>query len=337
MKRHVGTILGLGVTVVLLWWVLKDVSWARVGQALAQAHYLWLLPAMVFTMLGYGVRSYRWKFLLMPVKDIGTRSLFSATLIGFLANVVLPARLGELVRPYIIGRREGVSKTASLATIVVERVFDVTTLLACFAAVVLFAPHGKFPEALRRAGVVVFLVNLAALGVLVLLQVYTSRVLAVARWALSPLPRKLSDRVAGMLGAFAEGLGSLRNGHHLVLISLLSVAMWFTIVLSIWSTLMAMHLDPAPPLYASAVLLVVISVGIMLPSAPGYFGPMQWACQVGLGIFGQDASTGFTYSCLYMVTQHLPVLAFGFYYMSREKLTLGEISRVSTAQAEPSR
>jgi glycosyltransferase 2 family protein len=336
MKRHLGTALGLLVTVILLWWVLKDVEWARVGDSLAHARYIWLVPAMVFTMLGYLVRSYRWKFLLRSVKDIRTSSLFSATLIGFLANIVLPARLGELVRPYVIGRREGVSKTASLATIVVERVFDLTTLLLCFVAVLVLYPK-SFPAVLRRAGMVVFVTNIVALAVLVLLQVWTAPVLGLARRMLSPLPRGFSNRVVGLLASFAEGLGSLRSGPQLLRIMLLSLAMWFTIVLSIWATLMSMHLPHPLPLYASAVLMVVISVGIMLPSAPGYFGPMQWACQMGLGIFGVDPSTGFTYSCLYMVSQYLPVLAFGFYYMGRENLTLGDISRMSPAakDAEP--
>jgi hypothetical protein len=336
MKRHLGAVLGLLVTVVLLWWVLKDVRWARVGEALAQARYIWLLPAMVFTVLGYLVRSYRWKFLLMPVKDIGTPSLFSATLIGFLANIVLPARLGELVRPYVIGRREGVSKTASLATIVVERIFDLTTLLVCFVVVLLLYPR-SFPPALRRAGMAVFVTNVVALAVLVLLHVYTSKVLAVVRRLLSPLPQRVGDRAVRLLGSFAEGLGSLRNGHHLLRIALLSLLMWLTIVLSIWATLMSLRLPQPLPLYASAVLMVVISVGIMLPSAPGYFGPMQWACQMGLGIFGVDPNIGFTYSCLYMVTQYLPVMALGFYYMGREELTLGEISRVGSAEADAPR
>jgi hypothetical protein len=331
MKRHLGTILGLLVTALLLWWVLRGVEWPKVWEALRRAHYAWLLPAMVFTMLGYAVRSYRWKFLLMPVKNIGTGSLFRTTLIGFMANVVLPARLGELVRPWLIGRREGVSKTASLATIVVERVFDLTTLLVCFGVVLLLHPK-SFSAQLRNTGLAVLAGNLAALVFLVLLQVCTAGVLSVARKMLSPLPRSVAQRAVGLLAAFAEGLGSLRNGHHLLRIALLSVTMWFTIVLSIWATLMSLHLGL--PLYASAVLLVVISVGIMLPSAPGYFGPMQAACQMGLGIFGVDASTGFTYSCLYMVTQHLPVLAFGFYYMGRENLTLGDISRVGSAEAD---
>ncbi|MBI5837808.1 MAG: flippase-like domain-containing protein [Candidatus Eisenbacteria bacterium] len=324
-------LLGLAITGLLLWWVLRGIDWGRVGDALGRAHYAWLVPAMAFTMLGYLVRSYRWKFLLAGVKDIRTASLFSATLIGFLANVILPARLGELVRPYVIGRREGVSKTASLATIVVERIFDLTTLLACFGGVMLVYPHGFSPW-LRRAGLTVLVINVVVLGVLVLLQVQTQRFLALARRLMRPLPAGLVERIAGLLASFAEGLGVLRNGHHLLRISLLSVLMWFTIVLSIWSTLESLHLGL--PLYASAVLMVVISVGIMLPSAPGYFGPMQVACQAGLAIFGVDASTAFTYSFLYMVTQHLPVLGFGFFYMWKENLTLGDISRVGSREAE---
>ncbi len=333
MKRHLWTAIGLVVTVVLLWWVLKDVQWVEVGKALVHARYLWLIPAMVFTMMGYVVRSYRWKYLLLPVKEIRTASLFSATLIGFLANVILPARLGELVRPYVIGRREGVSKSASLATIVVERIFDLTTLLVCFGGVLLLHP-ASMPLRLRQSGLMVLALNVVVLAVLLVLEMRTAAFLRLAGAMLRPVPAGVAHKVTGLLAAFAEGLHVLRSGRHLLRISLLSVAMWFTIVLSIWATLMALHLPQPLPVYASAVLVVVISVGIMLPSAPGYFGPMNLACQIGLGIFHVDRSVGFTYSALYMVSQHLPVLAFGFYYMSRENLSLGEISRVGEQDVE---
>lgn len=327
MKKQL--LFGLAISVLALWWVLKDVDYARMGQALRAAQYGWLIPSMVFTMLGYVVRAYRWKFLLMPVKSIRTRSLFSATIIGFFANVVLPARLGEIIRPWVIGRREGVSKTASFATIVVERLFDVTTLLLCFGLVAIFYGH-TLPDSFRRGAIGLFAINLGGVAFLVGLRARTEASLGLCATLLRPLPGKVSARVLSLLRSFAEGLGSLSNGHHMLRISLLSILMWLTIVLSIWTCLQSLHL--ALPAYASAVLVVVISLGIMIPSAPGYLGVMNVACQTGLAIFGVDKTTAFTFSILYLVTQHLPVLISGFYYMWAENLSLGEISHVGAPE-----
>ena len=331
MKKQL--LLGGLISILALWWVLKDVDFAQMGHALSGAQYAWLLPSMIFTMLGYLVRAYRWKFLLLPIKPIRMRGLFSATIIGFFANVVLPARLGEIIRPWLIGRREGVSKAASFATIVVERLFDVSTLLLCFGLVAIFYGH-SLPDSFRKGAIGLFTLNLAGVVFLVFLQLQTALCLRLAGALLRPLPAGISARAQSLLQSFSEGLGSLKSGHHMLRISLLSILMWFTIVLSIWTCLQALHLQL--PVYASAVLVVVISLGIMIPSAPGYLGVMNAACQAGLAIFGVDKTTAFTFSCLYLITQHLPVLIAGFYYMSAENLSFGDISHVGKARPETS-
>jgi glycosyltransferase 2 family protein len=325
MKRQL--LFGLVISVLALWVSMKDVDFPRMMEALGRAHYWWLLPAMGLTMLGYLVRAYRWKFLMLSIKDISTKDLFRATIIGFLANIVLPARLGEIVRPYVIGRRQAISKTAAFATIVVERIFDLSTLMVCFGIVLMLYPQ-SFPPALRRAGIGMFLANLVLLVLLILMQAHIERAVRVVRWFARPLPGRLIDKVEGLMRSFTEGLGALKSGHHMGMVSLLSIAMWLTIVLSIWCTQQSLSLPL--PLYASAVLVVVISVGIMFPSAPGYIGVMQLACSMGLGIFHIDNTLAQTFSWLYLLTQHLPVLAVGLLFMWLEGLSFREMSRVST-------
>ena len=321
MKRQLA--LGLAISVLALWLSMKDVDFHKMLGAVARAQFVWLIPAMLFTLLGYLVRSYRWKFLLLSIKDIPVRDLFSSTIVGFFANVVLPARLGEIIRPFLLGRRQGISKTASFATIVVERVFDLSTLMACFGIVLIFYPH-SFTPALRRIGITMFGANLAAMVLLFLMQAHSEATLRAARRVVRPFPAGVGVKLVQFLDAFMDGLGAFRHGHHMARVILLSLAMWATIAMSVWCTQASLHMPL--PLYASAVLVVVISVGIMAPSAPGYIGVMQLACLAGLGIFKIDNVTALAFSWLYLFTQHVPVIAAGVVCMWRENLSFSDLT-----------
>ncbi|MDD3642101.1 MAG: lysylphosphatidylglycerol synthase transmembrane domain-containing protein, partial [Candidatus Krumholzibacteria bacterium] len=152
MKRKL--ILGIVISAVFLFFALRNVDPGEMRAAFAAADYRYVLPAVCLTLISLWFRSVRWRYLLNPVKQIGRRSLLSAASIGLMANSVLPVRLGEFVRAYVIGRKERISKSSAFATIVVERIIDGVTVLAFFVAVVLRSPR-HYPGWLQTIAYVV--------------------------------------------------------------------------------------------------------------------------------------------------------------------------------------
>ena len=319
------TWLGVAVSAVFLALAFRKFEFQEMGSSLRQANYLYLIPVFALTILTFWLRAYRWKFFLESVKQINTHTLFSATMIGFMANNLLPARLGEFVRAYAIGRREQISKSASFATIVVERIFDGLTLLLFMYVVLIFLP--LFPSWIKRSALIALIIYLGALALLFLLNVKTQRTLNIASFVLRFLPDRITEKVVHVLESFASGLSVLSQMHHLLVVFLLSLVIWGLFVATIYCTFFAFNFGL--PLYAAVTLLVILSIGVMLPSSPGFVGTFQFFCVVGLGLFNISESAALSYSIVLHASQYIPVTAIGLLYFWRENLSFREISSQS--------
>jgi uncharacterized protein (TIRG00374 family) len=323
--------IGLAVSVVFLYLSVRKVQPVALWAAMKEARYLWLVPASVLTIVSFMIRAWRWRYLMEPVRRVGFAGLFSATMIGFMANNVLPARAGEVVRAVALGRRERVSRSSVFATIVMERLFDLFTILLILGAVFVVFP---FPPLVIRAGLTVLGISLGVLIALVVLHFQSQNLMAV----LDRVFRKLPGRLGGMLSrftqSFIDGLGILRRGRHIAIVTVLSGLMWFVTILGIACCLLAMsHLMPllANPFEAALVLLITVSLAIMVPSTPGYFGVVQYACVASLALFQVNRETSLGFSFLYQATQFIPITAVGIYYMWKENLSLTDLSRGDAA------
>src|SRR5512139_2729222 len=122
--------LGVLISIFFIWLALRGLHLDEFWGAVKQANYVWLLPGIAVYFVGVWVRAWRWHYLLGPIKKISTQTMFPITTIGYMGNNIYPARAGEVLRAVILKRREGVSVSASLATIIVERIFDGVVMLA---------------------------------------------------------------------------------------------------------------------------------------------------------------------------------------------------------------
>jgi uncharacterized protein (TIRG00374 family) len=320
MKRKL--FIGIAVSGLFLFLALRDIEWGEFGAVFRDVDYWPLTLCVICTMLGHFSRSIRWKFMMNSVKRIGIGSLWSATAIAFLFNNVLPARLGEFVRAYAIGKSEGISKSAAFATIVYERVVDVFTLIVLLWFCLLKV---EGPAWLQRSGVILIVFNVALLLVLYLMFRYREQSTALVRRISRPLPGRLSERLVRLVDSFAEGLGVLSDRSALLPVVLLSIPVWGFATLGIHYCLVA--IDMQLPFLASVVLVVLISLGSMIPSAPAYLGTLQYACIVGLAIYSVDKSQALAYSTLYHATQFFPITLAGLYYAWRSSIRLSDVSR----------
>jgi glycosyltransferase 2 family protein len=333
VNRALQLLLGVGVSALCVWLSMKDVHLSEVLIALKGANPLGFVLVMLVTLCGFWLRAVRWQYFIAAGRRIGVGSLFSATMIGFMANNVLPFRLGEFVRPWALARREKLSKSTLLATVVVERVVDMLTLLGIFGMSMLIHPIGENTEAGRlvRWGARVLIGLCVALTAFVV-AAERNRALAqaVVRRVTAPLPPGTRARVADMLERFFEGLGLFRDLGRLARVFALSFTMFmcfaFGLGVSLWS------LGISLPWYAGLVMLVITAIGIMVPAAPGYIGTLNIACTAGLALFGVGKAQSVPFSWFYFFSQWLPITAVGLVYLNREGLSLRSLGQAQTGE-----
>ena len=326
-------LIGFAVTVVFLGLILWKMNPAEFADALRSANYSYVLPAALCTLLSYVLRTVRWREILRPTKLVPVRRLFPVLMIGFMANNVLPARLGEFVRAYALGEKEQVSKSLSFATIMLERLLDGLTLL-CFLLVLSRLVRMTNEEVtLTYVSTAVFA---AATAFVVLLLVREDVAMSMLRLALRPLPRRLAHQALDKAGYFILGLHALRNKWTVLVLFALSVVIWSVEAASYFLILRAFGVgsDFLSTLAAgAAAMLVVVNLGIMIPSAPGYVGVFEGAAILALGTFGIPGNQAFAIGVVSHGIQWFLVTGIGFVFLMRENLSLSQLRGEGAAEA----
>jgi uncharacterized protein (TIRG00374 family) len=334
LSRFLKLFLGIAVSAVCVWVSMKDVRLSEVIDSLAHANWFGFVLVMALTVFGFWVRAIRWRSLIASPKRISNGSLFSATMIGFMANNVLPFRLGEFVRPWALSRREGLSKTTLLATVVVERAVDMITLLGILGLSLLVHPISQTTEGGKMvfAGASVLLFLCVALTMFVIaLENQPRFARAVIAWFTAFLPGRLRERVEKMVQHVLEGLGLFRDLPRLAWVFLLSFGMFGVYAVSLSFAMASLGL--AVPWSAGLVMLVITAIGIMVPAAPGYIGTLNLACIAGLALFGVSKDLAAPFSWFYWVSQWLPITVIGLIYLNREGLSLRSLGQAGESPA----
>lgn len=316
---------GLAVSLACLGWVLKDVDFARLWALTLEVNPLYILGVNLLMAVFFWLRSWRWRLLLQPVKEIGVGPLYSANLIGFMANDVLPARLGELVRAYVVDRITATPMTSVLATIVVERILDgLALLLVLFATLVFADPKaqaGAFNVAyMRGAGYTLLLAYLGVLAVMAALWRWPQATIGTIARLAGKLSPKLGETARHLLGTFAEGLAVLGHARHLPLILAQSMLIWAPMVCMYLLFLPALGLPPS--LFMAAMAFAGASLASAVPAAPGYVGTFQLAVTWALVMAGADPERAAAYSLIYWAVQYFPLVIAGLVEMWRRGMSL---------------
>ncbi len=339
MGKHGRLIGGVALTAFFLWLALRNVDIAAVRDGLRSARYEWLLPAALCNIAGYCLRTLRWQRILAPTKPVPFRRLYPVLMTGFAANNLLPARIGELARAYLLGARERISGSLALATIVVERVCDGLTLIALMAVTLTLFPIPVTDPKLRTVEIAAALVFGVATAGLVALLLAPRPILALARLLLRPAPRALARRAAGLLESFIGGLDALRRPRALASLAGLSLVVWALEGASYACIMLAFPFDLGPGQWfaAAAFLLVFVNLGIMIPSAPGYIGTYQFFATLALGAFGVAPALAVGLSFVAHALQYGLITGTGLLCFWRLGLTparLGTLARATGGRRE---
>jgi uncharacterized protein (TIRG00374 family) len=338
VRRHWGkTSLGLAVTALALWWVLRGESLGEIWDTICRGDVALLAAAVTVATVGYLVRAMRWKVLLAPVKsDTSLRSRFASVSIGFMANNLLPARVGEFARAYAISRMEPISAGAAFGSLVVERFMDGLVLLLLLVVPVLtpgFPATGALSTGL---GAHVLRGGLAAvsvvLGVLLAMTIWPRAFVRAAERVATRLPPPLARPVVAGLEALLDAIAVLRSPRLLSLGLAWTVFFWLFHGLSFWLGMKAFGIDTG--LVSAWFTEAVVGFGVAIPSAPGFFGTFHASAQFALtSVYGVDASRALAFAFGYHFGSWIPITLIGLGYAWKLGLTVGDV-RASEERVE---
>ncbi len=322
-------LIGLAITVLLLWWALRDVSLAAAWRRALAADGGWLAAMVVVATLTFVPRASRWQVLLEPVRSrTKFDNRFGAVCIGAMANNLLPARLGEFARAYSLNRVEPVSTSAAFGSIVVERVFD-GLVLAGLLALALAYPGSPVADGgngmvrqLAAGGAAVF--GAAAVVLWLVVRFPRKALLAFEHTLGRILSPDLTDRGIEILASFIEGMGALhRPGVFLRTIGW-TLVVWGVSAASIWCGFMAFDIH-GPGVTGAVFVQALIGFAVAIPSSPGFFGPFEAAARFGLGVYGVEAVDIVSFAGTYHLLTFVPVTLIGLWYMRRIGLKREEL------------
>ncbi len=325
-KNSLKILFGLLISLGFLFLAFRQLDFHQMKQAFSQANYWLLIPSLIILFASHWLRSLRWQFLLNPIEKIPVGNLFSALLIGYAANTILPAHLGEFVRAYVIGKKRDISVSSALATIVVERIIDILSIVLIMAVTLVIYP---FPVWVKKSGYIMFAFAIGLFIFLILMKVYTEATMKFITRMLKPFPQKLTVQAERLSRSFLNGLKPMKNRFDYFMICILSIAIWLcywgVLYINIYTFNLVAEYDLN--ITAALVLLVITTISVVVPSSPGYIGTYHWLCQISLELFNVPRAIGLTYAIVVHALNFLPIFLVGFILAWKEGIRLSKVQK----------
>jgi len=340
MRAHIRTVIVLALAAGLVLLFFRNVDLRLVVSEILRARLPWLAISLATTLVSLAIRTFRWQYLLEPLGHASFSNAFRATAVGFAASSILPARAGEVIRPYFLARHENMTATGAFATIILERVLDVLTVVALLAAFIFIFDEGVGVSnptafaAVKWAGVTALAGALVALVVMFVLAGDPGR---IGRW-MARLEQVFPSALAGLIGRvaekFARGLGAVRRPGRLLVALLWSFPLWLSIAAGLWCVAMAFRLQI--PFTGTFLMIALLVIGVAVPT-PGAIGGFHEAFRLGATLFfgaADGAAVGAA------IVAHLfsigPALLLGLLFAAQVGLNLSGMRRIAAeADAEP--
>ncbi|MBM4135005.1 MAG: flippase-like domain-containing protein [Nitrospira sp.] len=314
MPRRVffSLLFGILISAACLWYAFRGVDLTAMAAGISRIGIFWVLASLFAAMLSLIIRAVRWRFLLIEGNRVGIRSLLSATFIGFMANSLLPARLGEVVRAWVLARREHTPMPTALASVVVERLFDVIAALAFLGVGLAVVPDLETGASslLKRSGLIILVIVVVGIGGLVSAVLFRTGLLRAAEQWMAKSRNPWSARGLELLHRFLEGLCGLRSGWQWAVVSALSILVWVSAIASfqVLADGFALGLTSVQ----TTLVFLIVLFGVAIPSAPGFAGTFHGFCVAGLALVaGTEPTRAAAFATLLHGTQWLTTIAIG--------------------------
>lgn len=332
MNRQVRILITVVVSAALLYLAFRGVDWDRAYATALKTNTAWLLGVMIVTVWTLLIRAQRWKVLLRPLGTPPQAPLVHTTNIGFMANMVLPLRAGEIVRPVLLARKTQLPLGGVLATIVLERVLDLLAVIFLFGLATLLVPVS---EQVRALGWWLMGLGLGLGTTVVLIRWQEPRVFQLWQLVAERLPGAVARPLDHFVRGFLKALEVLDRPATFLELILWTAYLWCVIAAVNTLGLLAFAFA-LPLLRCGLVVTAIVALAVSVPSAPGYVGSFQFGCKVALDVFGVEASEALAFSVVLHVAQFVAILAAGMYSLAREGVSLRELEEVSKSNVSVS-
>lgn len=314
-------------SVALIAWFLSGVDLNELKHVLGRAHPGWIMAAVLTVLLTYLIRAWRWQVLLAPIGGASFRNSFRITVMGFTATNLLPGRLGEILRPYLVGRVEPVSTAAALATILIERLLDLAAIMLLFGVFLLLTTANVGAD-VKWAGAFASGTAVVSLGLLIF---GAGHPVVLRRWS-AAITARLPQRLAGVAGRFAhtlvDGLLVMRQPRAVTVAAGFSVLLWLSIALTIWCSGLALDLTFAFPDTFLIVMYLVVGVAVPVPSGVGSYHFMYQLAVTS--VFGVNREVAAAAAIVTHAVSFLPISVLGVVYLAQDGWTLARLRSVQS-------
>ncbi len=343
MKTARHLIIGLVITAAALYYTLRNVSLKDLANSFKTVDYIYILPAVIILLLSFLFRALRWRILISPMKQVKTSELFSPLMVGYMANI-LPARAGELIRAYLLGKKHGIPFSGGFASIVVERLFDIVCILLLFAWVLVF--HAEiFTADVTISGISLqtMAVNFGRLsavlvGVLIgfiyLMVAHKEKLMQVILWVIRPFPKKWHDKIEYLVEEFSIGCQVTKDLSALLKITFYSVLVWAMVVLSYYPFYFAY--DLANKSIASVLIVtVLVCIFIVALPTPAFLGSFNAAILIGLhDIMLEPELAAVSFGMVVWAVNFGVILLGGLYFVFHDHLSVKTLVEVEESGDE---
>jgi len=325
--------LGVLISIVFIWLALRGLKLNEFWGTVQKANYIWLIPGIGVYFIGVWVRAWRWHYLLKPIKEIPTKSMFLITTIGYMGNNIYPARAGEVLRAVILKRKEGVPISASLATIIVERIFDGVVMLAFvfvnLSELAKLTSASGFVGNIQQVAIIGTGVFIGALIVFLLAAMFPQFTAKNGLWIIERVtPKRLHTKIINIMNKFLDGLASLRSPFNVLMVFFTSVIIWLLETGKYWFVMHAFNFNVS--FFALMLMNGIVNLATTIPSAPGYIGTFDAPGIAVLTAYGVDQATAAGYTLTLHVALWLPITLLGAYYMAHEGIKWSDHLRSET-------
>jgi len=326
MKTKINVILGLLVGLIFVWLAFRGTDIEGIKSSFKSANYLYLIPIVLLSVVVLMLRSYRWGVILEPLEKIDQRTLFSITAVGFMAISLLPVRMGEFVRPYLISRKSSIRIGSALATIVVERIFDMLTLMMVLLLILMMV---ELPEWIFRSACSILLIIIPLLFILIFMAVKRDASVKGVDRIIRVLPEALSSRLMRLFHSFLDGLQILPDLKKTFYLAFLSILIWSLVAFATYILFSSFESMSGLSMAAAYTVLIITALGVTLPTAPGFVGNYHYSCVLALTLFGIPKNDALTFAILLHFIQVMVTILLGLIYLPFIRVPLPTIFKGS--------
>jgi uncharacterized protein (TIRG00374 family) len=322
MKKKM--VVGVTLSALLVYLSVRGIDFHGVVESFRTVRYGYVLLAVAVMFFMQVLRSFRWGLILRPLARIDQITLFSVSNVGFLAIVALPARLGELARPYLITKKSPLKMSSALGTVFVERILDMLTVLVIAAALLLLIP---LPPWLVQAAVFFFLATLLLAAMVILMIIKREATRRILFPLIGKLPARYADRLQRLIGHFLEGFRIIVDPGPLIGVAVLSILIWLVDVYAIQLLLAAFGFQL--PAAAPFVVMLILIIGIAIPTAPGFIGNWHYFCILALSLFDVPKADALSFAIVYHFLSIGVILLLGLAFLPFNRFSIADIRRQS--------